>query len=218
MSVCLCDASGGRYSSTGTYTHSHRDTHTLTHTHTHTHTNNLKDDEDVDEEKDEGGVEDLVVHVSTEPTNVVHQRNHVLIGHAKRNVAHIATNQIGGETNTAAVRHRATKYKLTLRLAVRSDLVHDVLLAILVNLKLICISFVEGEVQQQTLGRLGTTRCELVPACLVKWVSHWNTLHTTETPQTVQVGVPLEHTAHYQNPTKHHSCSSLVVLCSVLAK
>ena len=79
------------------------------------------------------------------------------------------------------------------------------LLATLVNLKLSCIIFVEGEVQQQTLGRLGTTQCELVPARLVKWVSHWNTLHTTETPQTVQVGVPLEHTAHYRNPT---NCSS----------
>ena len=67
-----------------------------------------------------------MVHVSTEPMNVVHQRNHVVIGHAKRNVAHVATNQTGGETNTAAVRHRATKYKLTLKLAVRSDLAHDV--------------------------------------------------------------------------------------------
>ena len=50
-------------------------------------------------------------------------------------------------------------------------------------------------------GRLGTTQCELIPAFLVKWVSHWNTLHTTQTPQTEQVGVPLEHTAHHPNST-----------------
>ena len=50
-------------------------------------------------------------------------------------------------------------------------------------------------------GRLGTTQCELIPNFLVKWVSHWNTLHTTPTPQTRQVGVPLEHNAHHPNST-----------------
>ena len=32
-------------------------------------------------------------------------------------------------------------------------------------------------------------------------MSHWNILHTTQTPHTFQVGVPLEHTAHHPNPT-----------------
>ena len=45
-------------------------------------------------------------------------------------------------------------------------------------------------------GRMATTQCELVPTCRVSWVSHWITLHTTQTPQTGQLGVPLDHAAH----------------------
>ena len=41
-------------------------------------------------------------------------------------------------------------------------------------------------------GRLGTTQCELVPTCLVKWVPDWNTLHTTKTSQTGQATSSLQ--------------------------
>ena len=39
------------------------------------------------------------------------------------------------------------------------------------------------------------------PYKLVKWVSRWNKLLTTKTPQTGQEGVAQEHTAHQPNPT-----------------
>ena len=39
------------------------------------------------------------------------------------------------------------------------------------------------------------------PHKLVKWVPHCNTLYTTKTSQTGQVGAPLEYTAHHQNLT-----------------
>ena len=41
-------------------------------------------------------------------------------------------------------------------------------------------------------GRLGTTQRELVPTCLVKSVSHWNTLYTTKTSQTDQATSSLQ--------------------------
>ena len=47
----------------------------------------------------------------------------------------------------------------------------------------------------------GTHSIPSKPHKLVKWVSHWNKLHTTKTPQTGQEGVAQEHTAHQPNPT-----------------
>ena len=43
-----------------------------------------------------------------------------------------------------------------------------------------------GNLKTNEPGRLGTTQCQLVPTCLVKWVPHWNTLHTTKTSRTGQ--------------------------------
>ena len=52
-------------------------------------------------------------------------------------------------------------------------------------------------------GSLGTTPCELVSTCRVKWVAHWNTCTAHHpNPTDRQVGVPLEHT--YCTPPKPH--------------
>ena len=62
-------------------------------------------------------------------------------------------------------------------------------------LKLGCINWVQGEVVFKKInepGRLGTTQRELVPTCLVKSVSHWNTLYTTKTSQTGQATSSLQ--------------------------
>ena len=47
----------------------------------------------------------------------------------------------------------------------------------------------------------GTHSIPSKPHKLVKWVSRWNKLLTTKTPQTGQEGVAQEHTAHQPNPT-----------------
>ena len=74
-------------------------------------------------------------------------------------------------------------------------------------LKLRCINWVQGEVvKKNEPGRLGTTQCEFVPTCLVKWVPHWNTLHTTKTSQTGQA------TSSLQRPLDQSTSGWLLLL------